>query len=89
MLSVIDAKKIGIDSCIDALGREFCEEHQSNALSGYEEPINDIMRCFVTVSDKISQEETHIIGGEQMPYQAFVDVNMKTGETVLIKVVTP
>ena len=89
MLSVVEAKKKGIEACMDALGRDFCMEHKDNALSGYEEPINDVMRCFVTVSDSPPNNDSHEVGGEPMPYQAFIDVDMKTGNTILVELIAP
>ncbi len=85
MLSIESAKKIGIDRCIDALGRDFCIRHQSNALSGFEEPHNNILRCFVTIDDEEIQE-AHYVGGEPMKYKAIVDVDIETGETTLIEI---
>lgn len=37
MLSADEAKKIGIDVCIEKLGFEFCKKHADNATSAYGE----------------------------------------------------
>lgn len=37
MLSADEAKKIGIDACIEKLGFEFCKKHADNATSAYGE----------------------------------------------------
>lgn len=90
MLSIEKARKKGINACIDLLGREFCLEHEDNSLSGYGEPDNGLMRCFVSVDDEPSIEtEQHYVGGEPMPYRAFVDVDMETGEILVVDIITP
>ena len=50
MLSADEAKKIGIDACIEKLGFEFCKKHADNATSAYGED-DGIMNCFVGVDD--------------------------------------
>ena len=90
MLTIEKAKKKGIDACIDLIGREFCLEHQDNALSGFSNPENGLMRCFVSVDDEPSIDtEPHYAGGEPMPYRAYVDVDMETGEVLVVDIITP
>ncbi|MBR5800678.1 MAG: hypothetical protein IKY23_11545 [Lachnospiraceae bacterium] len=51
MLTVNEAKSIGISACINKLGYEFCKEHADNATSGYSEE-DGFVNCFVGINDK-------------------------------------
>lgn len=50
MLSVDDAKRIGINACIDKLGRSFVTDRQEYGTSGYGE-CEEGVYCFVAVDD--------------------------------------
>ena len=50
MLSVEAARKIGINACIDKLGREFVLAHRDRATSAYGESDEGVF-CFVGVDD--------------------------------------
>ncbi|MBQ8138041.1 MAG: hypothetical protein IJ195_01140 [Lachnospiraceae bacterium] len=51
MLTYEKAKKIGIDACIDKLGREFVMSHKDTASSAFGDR-GDYVYCFVGVNDK-------------------------------------
>ena len=55
MLSVKEARKLGIAACIDKIGRDFCKKHADNAVSGYSK-FDDRVECFVGVSDEPAEE---------------------------------
>ena len=55
MLTVIEAKNIGIKACIEKIGLDFCKEHADNATSGFSEE-NGYVNCFVGISDKPVKE---------------------------------
>jgi len=97
MLAADEAKKIGIRTCIEAIGRSFYEEHGDNSVYSYGE--NDgWMNCFVGVSDlpdpslncKLSEMSSYTLtDGNSWPYYAFCDVDMESGRTVLGEVKRP
>lgn len=51
MISVEEAKRIGINACIDKIGRELCREYADNGVSGYGRRDNRI-ECFVGLNDE-------------------------------------
>ena len=51
MLSYEDARKIGVNACIDKIGRDICIKHADNAVSGYGRD-GDYVNCFVGVNDE-------------------------------------
>ena len=89
MIDFENARKTGIDLCINALGKDFCIANKDNALSGYEEPENGILKCFVTVDTQKDRTDKLSISGKPMQYQAFATVNMQTGEAAITKVIKP
>ena len=85
MLTVEQAKKIGIRACIDKIGYEFCRKHNDNSTSSYGE-VDGIMKCFVGVSDQPAGEYDiekvdHLIltSGKKWPYYAHCKVDMTSG----------
>ena len=86
MLTVDEAKKMGIRACIDKIGYNFCEKHKENSTSSYGE-VDGVMKCFVGVSDQPAQdydiekvEYLILTSGKKWPYYAHCTVNMANGE---------
>lgn len=50
MLSIAEARKIGVVACIKEIGYDFCKKHADNATSAYGED-NGIVNCFVGVNN--------------------------------------
>ena len=74
MLTVDEAKKIGVSAYINKIGYEFCKKHADNATSGYSEE-DGFVNCFVGVSDKPASEydiskvtQLILTSGEKWPY---------------------
>lgn len=95
MLTVDEARKIGISACIEKIGYEFCRRHADNATSGYSEE-NGFVNCFVGVSDKPTQkydieEVTQLIltSGEKWPYAARCNVFLVDGRIEFSELRTP
>lgn len=91
MLTLEEAKKIGIRACIDKIGYDFCKQHEDNATSAYGK-IDGKMQCFVGVSDEpapdcdISKvDELVLTSGYQWPYAARCNVDLETGEIEFIE----
>lgn len=93
MLSVNEAKKIGIWACIEKIGLEFCKKHADNSVSAYGEREGYKVNCFVGVSDQPEPdwdtEKIRLSRGNDWPYYAFCDVDRKTGEVVFDEFVVP
>lgn len=51
MLTFEEAKKIGINACIDKIGRDFVRANRDNGVSCYGEE-DGIVSCYVGVDDK-------------------------------------
>lgn len=95
MLSADEAKKIGIDACIEKLGFEFCKKHADNATSAYGED-DGIMNCFVGVDDSPAPnsdikdvDELILTSMEEWPYYASCNVNMSNGKIQFLRCVLP
>lgn len=86
MLTVEEAKKIGIRACINKIGYDFCKKHADNATSAYGEE-DGYVNCFVGVSDfpapecDITKVEQLILtSGKKWPYVASCNVYLEDGE---------
>ena len=55
MINYSEAKKMGIDACVNQLGRDFVKKHRENAVSAYGDE-EDHAYCFVGVNDKPSEK---------------------------------
>lgn len=95
MLTVKEAKKIGIRAYIDAIGYEFCKKHADNSTSGYGVEEGSVY-CFVGVNDEpapecdISKVDSLILtSGEDWPYSASCNVNMQDGQIEMLEVKKP
>lgn len=51
MLTVAEARKIGIKACMDKIGYDFCMSNKDNATTRYTEE-EGFVYCYVGVSDK-------------------------------------
>ena len=95
MLTVIEAKKIGIRACIDAIGYDFCKKHADNGTSAYGEH-DGIVYCFVGVSDEptpecdISKVDSLILTSvTEWPYSASCNVDMQDGQIEFLEIRRP
>ena len=86
MLTVIEAKKIGIRACIEKIGLDFCKKHADNATSGFSEE-DGYVNCFVGISDEpakqydISNVNTLILTScSSWPYEARCNVSLLDGK---------
>ncbi len=92
MLTYDEARKIGINACIDRLGRDFVSKHRDNASSAFGDRI-DHAYCFVGVSD---QPETQMTDGlrltsenDRFPYVARCKVAYDTGKITFLECILP
>lgn len=91
MLTMKEAARIGINACIDKLGRDFVLTNRGNGTSAYGEEDGSVF-CFVGVSDKPwvpeSPDALVLDNTSHFPYRAsckvrLTDGTMKFGECIL------
>lgn len=94
MLTVLDARKIGIKACIEKIGYEFCQRYAENSTSAYSEE-DGVVFCYVGVDDSPisendSQTETLILTSKnEFPYSASCNVDLKDGTVSFLDCVLP
>ena len=86
MLTVIEAKNIGIKACIEKIGLDFCKKHADNATSGFSE-VDGYVNCFVGISDEPAKQydssniDTLILTScSDWPYEARCNVSLSDGK---------
>lgn len=90
MLTVEEAKKIGIKACIDKIGYEFCKAHPDNGVSAYGDSTEEgCLYCFVGVSDQpespySDDQELVLTQGNDWPFYASCDVCLEDGSIVFL-----
>lgn len=92
MLTFEQAKKIGLDACIEKLGKEFVRNHAETTSSAYGEHDEEVY-CFVGVSTgprKSFNGKTLRLSSDRKPaYRASCNVSLKDGSTTFIECVLP
>ena len=88
MISVAKAKKIGINACIDKIGRDICIKHADNAVYGYGRD-GDYVNCFVGVNDEPAPvtdpddlSKLVLTHEKNWKYSASCDVSLQDGSVV-------
>ena len=92
MLTIEEAKKIGIRACVEKIGYEFCKAHPDHGVSAYGEEREGYINCFVGVSDEpapacdISEVDELILTHENdWPYYASCDVSLQDGNIIFLE----
>ena len=92
MLTYEEARKIGINACIDHLGRDFVTKHRDNASSAFGDRV-DHAYCFVGVSDQPEAPMTDGLrltsGDDKFPYIARCNVAYDTGAITFLDCILP
>lgn len=92
MLSIESAREIGINACIDKLGRDFVQAHRDSSTSAYGSDENSVF-CFVGVDDNpnYSNEEGVLIldSTSVFPYRVSCNVCLEDGIPQFIECVIP
>ena len=95
MLTMEEAKKIGISACIDKIGYEFCKAHPDNGVSAYGASTREgYVYCFVGVSDQPepTYDENHewlLTHDNTWPFYASCDVNLEDGSVEFLECKLP
>ena len=92
MLTFEQAKKIGIDACVDRLGREFVMKYKDTACPTYGD-MGDCVDCFVGVDDSANRYDTErpimLTSGYTWPYSARCTVRYADGEIEFLECIVP
>jgi hypothetical protein len=92
MLDLETAKIIGINACIDKIGREFVFKHKDFATSGFGESEHGVF-CFVGVDDENTAKDKSgllmLDSTSKFAYSASCHVNLLDGIPMFIECVTP
>lgn len=92
MLTVKEAARIGINACIDKIGRDFVLANRDNGTSAYGEEDGSVF-CFVGVDDKpwaVESPDALILdSASRFPYHASCSVCLADGATTFIECVLP
>lgn len=92
MLTIKEAARIGIDACIDKLGRDFVLANRDNGASAYGEN-NGLVFCFVGVDDEpwIAEYSDVLVldNTSQFPYRASCNVRLTDGAMNFVECVLP
>ena len=88
MLSFEEAKRIGLDACIDRLGREFVQRYAESSTSAFGEFDQDKVFCFVGVDDEPhdpGDEKTLVLTKREFPYRSSCTVTKSSGDIVFLE----
>ena len=88
MINPDRAKRVGINACIEKLGREFVEAHRDAVIYAY--GMNqDVMYCFVGVDDKPQKgtEKLMLDSVSKWPYRVSCNVDLETEAITFIECV--
>lgn len=93
MLTVKEAARIGINACIDKIGRDFVLAHRGNGTSAYGENDGSVY-CYVGVDDKpwVKPEISEglvLDSKSKFPYHASCNVSLTDGATTFINYALP
>ena len=91
MLTYEEARGIGINACIDRLGRDFVTKYRENGCSTYGDR-GSYASCFVGVSDKPAPEMTdglRLTSVDPFPYIARCNVAYRDGKITFLDCVLP
>lgn len=91
MITYEKAREIGIDACIDKLGRDFVMKHKDSSSSAYGDR-GDYAYCFVGVNDKpdVKMEDGLLLtSNSHFPFVARCKVSYLDGEVSFLECVLP
>ncbi len=92
MLSIEEARKAGINACIDKLGREFVLLHRDTATAAYGETEAGVF-CFVGVDkeyvSKVGEDVLMLDSVSEFQYHASCNVSRVDGSVTFVEFVLP
>ena len=91
MITYEKARKMGVDACIDKLGRDFVMKHRDTSSSAYGDR-GDHVYCFVGVDDKPAPKMDKglvLTSDTNFPYVARCTVSYSDGKIEFLDCVLP
>ncbi len=94
MLTVAEARKIGIKACIEKLGYDFCKKHADNSTTAYGED-DGFVFCYVGVDDSPAPDYSikdyvwALTEENKFPYSASCNVSMEDGKVMFLECELP
>ena len=94
MLTYEEAKKIGVNACVEKLGRDFVKKHENGACAGYGDE-QDYAFCYVGVNDQpeppLEKVMVTLYDGPdaKFPYIASCRVDYHDGKVTFLECVLP
>ncbi|MBR1497727.1 MAG: hypothetical protein IJ617_08895 [Oscillospiraceae bacterium] len=96
MLSAESARKIGVNACIEKLGRDFVHAFQDSSVASYTTNTEDegYIFCFVGVDNRPAVSENRpdmliLDSASRFPYRASYNVSLFDGATHFLECVLP
>ena len=96
MLTYEEARNVGINACLDRIGRDFVKKYRDSSCSAYGDIDREYVYCFVGVSDrprkKRNEGDPIVLSSapeDQFPYMASCLVNYSDGEIEFKKCILP
>lgn len=92
MLDAREARRIGINACIEKIGIEFCKKYEANACTSCGERDNK-MFCSVGIDDTLYVAEKNpqrlVLSESGFQYIASCNVDMENGAIEYLECITP
>ena len=89
MITVEEAKKIGIQACIKKLGKEFVKENAGHSSAGYGKR-QDSVFCFVGVdNERNNHSRGLILDSIKFPYRVSCEVSLIDGSISFLECIVP
>ena len=92
MLTKKEAINIGINACIDIIGRSFVQKYESSSSSAYGDMGDDVY-CFVGVNDQpedfLDGEDVILDSKNKFPYTASCKIDLTDGNITFLECTLP
>lgn len=91
MLTYEEARKIGVEACVDRIGRDFVNKYWNSSCPAYAD-MEDYAYCFLGVDDSDGRNDTDnakLTSGDHFPYIARCNVRYSDGNIEFLDCVLP
>jgi len=92
MLNATEAKKIGINACVNKIGIDFCKKYEANACTSYGMR-DDKMFCSVGIDDvpyvAPKDPDKLVLSESGFRYTASCNVDMTNGDIEFLECIVP
>lgn len=89
MITVEEAKNIGIQACIKKLGAKFVKDNAGNSSAGYGKRKESVY-CFVGVDDSATDKSQGLLlDSVKFPYRVSCEVSLIDGAITFLECIVP